>query len=402
MTKKILMIAPVLTQSGYGAHSRQVVQYLFNLIDQGVDIELDINPIGCGQTQFLINKSDPFVARIYKNCVRRNMSYDVTIQIQMPSPKEWNPNIAPVNIGITAGIETDICSQPWLHTINRMTHVIVPSNYTSNAFQKASITFNIPLTTPVSVVKEYISDEFYKEAGGEDPLADIKTKFNLLVFGQLTGLDRDTDRKNLFAAVQTFYAAFHNRTDCGIIVKTNCGRETELDKKVVSLVLSQIKEAVCDMTNGQGKQPEIYCLHGFMNEEELRKIYQSPKVNALFSCTRGEAVGLPLVEATAAGLPVIVTDKGGHTEYLSPNKWIGLPSKLVDVPQKKHDEEIFIAGSKWFEVEPQETIQALQKFEKNQSKPREWAKSERQVIKNKLSKEAIFAEYDKVLKPYLV
>ena len=129
MTKKVLLVAPVLTQSGYGVHARQVVKYLFNLIDQGADFSLDIWPIACGSSQWYLNKSEPLIKRIYENITRKHMEYDVSIQVQMPDPKEWNPGIAPINIGITAGIEADICSREWLQTINSMTEVIVPSNY---------------------------------------------------------------------------------------------------------------------------------------------------------------------------------------------------------------------------------------------------------------------------------
>lgn len=402
MTKKVLLVAPVLTKSGYGVHSRQVAQYLFHLLDQGADFQLDINPINCGTSPYYLNKSDPLIDRIYKHAQRNNFEYDVSIQIQMPSPREWNPNIAKTNIGITAGVETDICHPQWLSTINAMTHVIVPSNYTKSTFTKSSDLYKMPLTTPVSVVKEFVSDVYYNPATGRDVLESIKTDFNIFVFGQITGLDRETDRKNLFLSLQTLFAAYHNNPNVGIIVKANLGRETDLDQSHVKTILGQIKEATCDFTSGQKAQPKLYCLHGVMSEEELNNVYRSPKVKALYTTTRGEAVGLPIVEAAAAELPVIAPSLGGHTEYLEDGKWLKIPSKYENLPEKKIDAEVFAKGASWIETNPQEAIVTLRKFYEKNSKPKEWAKSQSQSIQKKLAKTVIFSEYDKVLKQYLV
>lgn len=402
MTTKILLMAPVLTQSGYGEHSRQVVRYLFDLIDGGANIALDIWPIGCGPTQNYVNTSNPLIKRIYENCKRREFEYDVSIQIQMPTPKEWNPALAKKNIGITAGIETDLCNPTWLDTINRMSHVIVPSEYSKATFTKSSERFMKEITTPISVVHEFVNEEYFKKDVLIDPLAALPTNFNFLVFGQITGNDKDKDRKNLFTTIQAIYAAFRNEGSIGVVVKANLGRETELDKHYVKEVLGQVKESVCDYTRGQGNQPQLYCLHGMMNQQELRAIYQSKKIKALLTTTRGEAVGLPIVEAAACGLPVIATDKGGHTEYLADKKWIGLPSTLTAIPQSKVDNELFVQDAKWFEVNLEETLHSLVRFQKNNVKPREWAKEQAAFIEEKFSFEAIRKEFDQVLKPLLL
>lgn len=401
MAKKVLLIAPVLTNSGYGVHSRQVVKYLFSLLDSGMEFSLDIWPIGCGPTPYIVNKTDPFIKRIYDHVQRRSFEYDITIQIQMPSPQEWNPTIAPINIGITAGIETDLCHISWLNTINQMNEVIVPSEFSKKTFVKSSEIYGVELQTPISVVREYISPIYFEENNNKEILNDIKTDFNFFTFGQLTGQDKDRDRKNLFTTIQAFFAAFRNNPNVGLIVKTNMGRETLLDMHFVKQILRQIKEGTCDVTNGQDVQPKIYCLHGLMNEQELRAIYKSPKVKALITSTRGEAVGLPIVEAAACGLPVIATDKGGHVEYLENKKWIGIPSELTQIPESKADEHVFHKQAKWFEVNPKNLVEVYQRFYENNSKPKEWALSMSKNIKEKYNEFEINKQYDLVLRKYL-
>lgn len=403
MTKKVLLVGPILTSSGYGNHAMQVAEYLFNLLDHGADFQLDIQPIGCGISPYYTNRNDPFLDRILSHCQRRNFEYDISIQIQMPSPKEWSATLATKNIGVTAGIETNLCHSHWIDTINTMDDVIVPSNFSKIAFENSSRAFNKKLSTPVTVVKEFVNEEFYKkEPVSVNVLSGVKTPFNLFTFGQLTGLDKDKDRKNLFTTIQTFFAAFHNNPEVGLVVKTNVGRETPLDRKYCNQILEQIKEATCDFMTGQDKQPKLYLLHGWMNREEIRSVYQSPKIKALFTTTRGEAVGLPMVEATACGLPVIATDKGGHTEYLENDKWIGLPSTLQTIHDSKADNDVFVRGSQWFEVDPRETVEVLKRFYKNNSKPREWAKEQSVSLQKTLSKDKIFADYDLVFRKYLV
>jgi len=111
--KKVILRAPVLTQSGYGVHSRQVARWLFEQIDNRDDLELFIEPLRWGVTPWVVNTDayDGLVGRLIQHAVVSD-SYDVSMQLQLPN--EWNPFLADYNIGITAAVETDRCSPEWV------------------------------------------------------------------------------------------------------------------------------------------------------------------------------------------------------------------------------------------------------------------------------------------------
>lgn len=401
--KNVILIAPVLTRSGYGEHARQVVQYLFDKLDNGAQFNLDIWPISCGNSPYFVDRKNPLIDRIYRHCNRTQATYDVSIQVQLSTTKEWNPAIANVNIGITAGIETDLCNKDFVNTVNAMDLVIVPSKFSTIAYTNGFRFHNVEQKTKIEVVNEFISDT-YLNLAKNDTKKEIdfgfETKFNFLVFGQLTSLDKDTDRKNLFTSLQTLFAAFQDNPEVGIIVKTNMGRETALDRKHVTNILEQIKEHVCPMINGQAKQPKLYSLHGMMSEEELYALYTHKTVKALYTATRGEAVGLPIVEAAACGLPVLATQYGGHTEYLQNDKWIKLAAKKEKINPKRVD-ELFHSESSWYEVEPYQAVESLKRFYKQNSTPKQWAIQQKKYIAQNFNKQKIFEQYEKVLGEYL-
>ena len=125
---KVLLRAPLLTNSGYGVHSRQV----FELLNERTDIDLVVECLNWGQTPWLINENleDGLVGKIMSKSKKIEGKFDLSIQIQLPD--EWNHNIATKNIGISAFVETNRCNPKWIDACNKMDMIIVPSEFTKN------------------------------------------------------------------------------------------------------------------------------------------------------------------------------------------------------------------------------------------------------------------------------
>src|SRR3990167_3963792 len=106
--KKILLKAPVLTGSGYGTHARQVARWLMSRQDVEARVEL----LPWGDTSWIVSDSDPVVrwARAHSEPFKEKPN--VSIQLQLPS--EWDPTCAPVNVGMSAIVETDRCHKSWV------------------------------------------------------------------------------------------------------------------------------------------------------------------------------------------------------------------------------------------------------------------------------------------------
>ena len=84
--KKVALRAPVLTQSGYGVHSRQVARWLINLADQG-KIKLSIQAVPWGDTTWLLNRddNDGLIGKLMDYSAGNMEKQDVSFQVILPN-----------------------------------------------------------------------------------------------------------------------------------------------------------------------------------------------------------------------------------------------------------------------------------------------------------------------------
>ena len=121
---------------------------------------------------------------------------------------EWDTSLAKFNVGITAAVETDRCSPNWINACNKMDKIIVPSNHTKQCLKNSG-----NIVTEVEVIPEAFYD-CMQESTNENPLAlNLSTDFNFLIFGQITGHNPFTDRKNTFFMIKWLCEEFANNED---------------------------------------------------------------------------------------------------------------------------------------------------------------------------------------------
>lgn len=280
MTKTILLRGPILCSAGYGVHTRQIAKWLFRDVGPKLGLDISTEPLPWGKTHWLLNPDleDGLVGEVMQAANNKKSFYDVTIQVQLPN--EWNPYLGGFNIGVTAGVETDKCNPAWVDNINRMDLVIVPSEFTKQTFLNTG-----EVKTPIVVIPESYPEVFDALASEDMKPIDLKlkTKFNFLLVGQLTGTNVDNDRKNIPYTIKWMAELFDGQPDVGIVVKTNCGAATELDKRNVQSILSKLISEVSKPTG-----PTFYLLHGHMTDEEMKGLYTHPDIKALVNLTHGE------------------------------------------------------------------------------------------------------------------
>lgn len=383
MSKSVLLRAPVLSKSGYGVHARQVAKWLFQK-EEELDLEVTVEALNWGNTGWItdIEAEDGLVGRVLQATTNIKPFYDVTIQVQLPN--EWNPMLGGYNIGITAGVEVDTCYPKWVEAVNSMNLVIVPSEFTKETFIRSG-----EISTPILVIPESYMDE----VAGEGKIdLDLPTKFNFLVFGQVTGNTPETDRKNLPYTLKWLAETFANNPEVGVVLKTNMGRNTKLDRYSCAGIFSQL---LMQIVKGPG--PRFYLLHGDMSNEEVVGLYKHPKINALLTLTHGEGYGLPILEAAACGLPVIAPAWSGHMEFMKHGKFVTLNHEVKEIHPDRVDDNIFKKGAKWAYPAEADVKHRLKKFVESSEIPKKWAEELKDKLLPIYSFEAVAAHYDAAL-----
>ena len=310
MKKKILVSGPVLTASGYGEQARFALRALRSREDL-FDIYVTATPWGhCGWIHNDDEERNWIDSTIFKTIQYNQASngqpqYDMSLQITIPN--EWK-KFAPVNIGYTAGIETNKISPHWIQNANQMDKIIVVSNFAKKGFENGVYTAtdqrtgqqipNYKTNVPIEVVNYPVRKQEPKSIDLE-----LSTDFNFLVVAQ------GGPRKNLGNTIKWFVEEFKNE-NVGLICKTHLAGASQIDREGaitnIKNLLNEYKDRKC----------KVYVLHGDMSEAEMAGLYTHPKVKALLSLSHGEGFGLPVFEAAYYGLPVITTEWSGPTDFM--------------------------------------------------------------------------------------
>ena len=188
MKKKVLLVGPILTQSGYGEHARMVYRALKSREDL---FDIFINPVKWGATSWVAENTterdeiDELINKTFQH-INQRLPFDTTIMVTIPS--EWKQyRAAPENIGVCAGIESSKVSPHWLEASNLFVDkVIVPSEFSKETFINAvwdvkdqeGNDVKLTIQKPVDVVQYPVEKEFMEPSDCLHKKLKFKHDFN--------------------------------------------------------------------------------------------------------------------------------------------------------------------------------------------------------------------------------
>tara|TARA_Y100000034_G_scaffold403_1_gene532 strand:+ start:6 stop:1376 length:1371 start_codon:yes stop_codon:yes gene_type:complete len=396
----MLICAPVSSRSGYGSHARDLVWSFLDSDKYDIKI-MDVRWGECPRNA--LNKDNQNDKRII-DCIlpqpQMDRQPDIYVDIRIPNEFETHGK---VNIGITAGIETNAVSQKWLEGCNKMDLVIVPSEHSKFGFVnsvydkvqqmpggKQQKIGELKLEKPIEVVFEGSDEDTYKPLKADEIDTDffdmlnekVPEKFAFLSVGQWTKGGYGEDRKDLGKTIKVFYETFANKKkQPALILKTSGATYSLMDREDILNKINSIKSKF----PSDWKLPNMYLLHGDLSGKEMNYLYNHPKVKAFVSLTHGEGFGRPLLESTMTGLSVIASNWSGHIDFLDTEKSILLSGKLQQVPKSQRWKDIIIEQSQWFEVDELQASKALTFVFKNEYEVKNKGKSLMSVNRDKFT-----------------
>ena len=406
MNKPLCIVSsPVDTFSGYGARSRDFIKSLIKT--KGDEWDIKLLSQRWGSTPFGFLNEDLEDEKDLLDRIIPQMTAQPDVWFQITVPNEFQPVAKHLNIGVTAGIETTICDPSWIEGCNRMTLNLVSSQHAKTVFENSQFeqkdaTTNktvsiVKLTSPVETLFEGLDlNKYFKTNPSQTDLVQqiskIKEDFAFLFVGHWLQGDFGEDRKNVGYMIKAFLEVFKGKTNApALIMKTNSATTSIMDRNSMLEKIEQIRKTV------KGRIPNIYLLHGDLEDEDINDLYNHSKVKAMVSFTKGEGYGRPLLEFTVTEKPVIASGWSGHIDFLDKDSAILVGGELKQIHASAVVPNMLIADSQWFAPNDGQAGYALKEVFENYKKYLPLAKKQASISKNKFSLDKMTETLGKIL-----
>ncbi|QAY65543.1 glycosyltransferase family 4 protein [Paenibacillus protaetiae] len=220
-----------------------------------------------------------------------------------------------INIART-GFETDRIPDFWLPKLNAFDEIWVFSSFNKQTFAGAGITANLKVIPSYCAWADQVLPEPPASTGGP--------------FTFLSVFDW-SDRKGYDILIKAYIEEFTSQDPVSLIIKTTDGHDA---------AIAAVKEWIAAIPDA----PEIRIVNRIVPTDELIQLYQSS--DAFVLPTRGEGWGRPVMEAMILGLPVIVTNWSGPTDFITENNAYPIQ---VEQLTTIHDHIYLFNGHRWAE-----------------------------------------------------
>jgi glycosyltransferase involved in cell wall biosynthesis len=397
--KQVCVIScPIDTYSGYGARSRDFVKAIYELKKDEWDIKILSQRWGVTPWGYI---NDHFQDWGFLNDLllpNNQLTFQPDIWFQITVPNESQPVGKDFNCIVTAGIETTICDASWIDGCNRMNLVLASSQHAVNVFKNSSFeqrdqagntVRQIKLEKPVEILFEgvdlnkyfFTEDQDIPETDLVTDLDNIKEDFCFLFVGHWLQGGVGQDRKNVGLMVKMFLETFKDmKNKPALIMKTSGAGASIMDREEMLKKIDAIRSTV-----DSKDLPNIYLIHGELEDEDMNHLYNHGNVKTMISFTKGEGFGRPLLEFSLSKKPIIASGWSGHMDFLNPEFNVLVGGKLTNVDPSAVVQNMILAESQWFSIDESMAQDAMKQVFENYPKFQEQAKRQAHYSKTNFS-----------------
>lgn len=288
------------------------------------DEQFDLAIIPYEQHQFG-PEVDPRFKNIEKN-LNRTLSRSADVHIR----HQWPPDLSPPAEGHWVMIQPwEFGSLPkeWIAVMReKVDEVWAYTNYVRNCYIQSGLPEDRVFVVPPGVDTGVFRPD--------TPPLSLKTKkqFKFLFVGGTIV------RKGIDILLDAYAHTFTAADDVCLVIK-DMGGQSFYQGRTAQEMIAKIQR-----TPGA---PEIEYIDRTLNDAELAGLYTA--CDCLAHPYRGEGFGLPIAEAMAAGLPVIVTGYGAALDFCHPDNSYLIPARTVQLPEKRIGERETVDYPWWAE-----------------------------------------------------
>lgn len=368
----------IFTRSGYGDWALTIAKSLLRY--DKFDLKIVPTAWGsCSKKNLEPDINDPETQELLKHILNQPLTKQPEVFIQMTIPNEFQTP-AKFNIGMTAFIEATVPKPEWIEGLNRMNLNIVLSKFNKDVAMAVNYSKKLPngtsedlkVKSPMEILFWGANTSVYyktpiKDISLEESMKTIPESFAFLFVGQWTSGNMKADRKGIGYLIKTFLETFANvdNPPC-LILKTSGAQICVMDKYDCINKINDVTNMV-KSEKPNAKLPNVYLLHGELNDNEMNALFNHEKVKIHVSFTSGEGFGHPLLLATLSGKPLLVSNWSGHLDFLNPNYANLLDGKLIPMPDEAIN-EWFVKESQRFEVDYEKAGRVMKDYFQNYSK----------------------------------
>lgn len=255
---------------------------------------------------------------------------------------QWPPDLVPPTEGhwvIIQPWEFGSAPKVWIEPMSRFVdEVWVPSRHVRDGYIRSGIPAD-----RVHVVPNGVSDLYLR--GDRAPLPMQTTKrFKFLFVGGTI------ERKGIDLLLKAYGQVFCGQDDVCLVIK-DMGAGTFYQGQTAEHLIAQFKQIA--------NAPDIEYLSQELSIEEMASLYAA--CDCLVHPYRGEGFGLPIAEAMACGLPVIVTGAGAARDFCSDDRAFLIPVTIVQF-RDKHVGDIETVDRPWLAEPDQDALRYLLRY----------------------------------------
>lgn len=202
--------------------------------------------------------------------------------------------------------ETSKAPAAMVASCNDMDAMIVPNSLNKEAFRHARVRI------PIYIAPYGVDAGTFSPVGPRNRLGEAEDQFVFLsIFGW-------SERKGPDVLLRAYLQEFGQKDPVTLIIKTFGLKVEEFPRHLFDQVMSELKVE---------RPPKIRIITEAAPTEQIAALMRGSDCFVL--PTRGEAVGLPILESMACGVPAIATGWGGHMDFLTPDNGYVVPFTLV-------------------------------------------------------------------------